>query len=491
MSVRLVTGRYLDLRPVLVIAGTIALGALAGGSVPRATAALDPSWIAVVALLAAAIGLVLLWTRSAVDTLALMFVALIPLPISKTFGGYVLTVADISLILLIPLLGLRLLSSGTRPAFPPSMLLVAGGAVLFAGFLSATGATYTDAVFDEWIRWARTGALALLLGLLLSDGTLGSRAVSVLVGVSGLVAALGVAQFLSGGTFGVVTGLFGIEPVLGGDYLRVGGTFGYANTFAGYLAVTAPFAAYLCISGRTGGERLLGGASLALMGVASLLTFSRGGWFGLVSGLLVLLYLGRRQIGLRGLLSLAGLALALYLIAGHLKIDAIIASRIGETLSGDLASRWGRPAYWSAILGLLNGHELTGLGLGNLVRVNPYVAPGLQQQDAHANSLYLQMLLDAGWLGLAAISVFTASIAFYLVRQLRRAASSSEQAWVAMIIGAWVAFLVSGVFDYLLFSGQMLNLLALLLAFSFAAAVRGEERAKQPASVEVLGMACP
>ncbi|HYG80469.1 MAG TPA: O-antigen ligase family protein, partial [Pyrinomonadaceae bacterium] len=149
----------------------------------------------------------------------------------------------------------------------------------------------------------------------------------------------------------------------------VGGMFGNPNDMALFLVMMVPLAAGMLLATRLLVAKLVYGACALLMVAATLITFSRGGFFGLVCVLLVLAW----KVGRRHRLSV----IACSLLAGVLMM-ALMPGGLVERLSsmfgagdseaaGSAVSRWAllMRSVWVSIR-----HPLLGVGMGNFHTVS-------------------------------------------------------------------------------------------------------------------------
>jgi len=303
----------------------------------------------------------------------------------------------------------------------PFYLLLAG---LLVGLVALPG---------PWPGWATFASLAL--GALVYS--LCSRAAAA--GRAGGIAALLVAISLAG-----VPLAFGPDPV---DHRKVTTFNAWAyrlgehlpaiilpapnpNAVAGLLAIALALAVAVALHNH-GRRRLLAAAGVILTAGSLLLTASRTGWCAGAAALFVVAAgRGRRQATVA--LALSGLAMAALLGA-----SPALGSAIDLTI---------RHSLWQATIAMVRDHAITGIGLGRVAQAGVIVsgAFGQARLEATHNAL-LQLWADAGLLGLAAW-------AWALLRlgrsMLAPAAQRSAPTWaIAGLYGAFVAFLVQGLFE--------------------------------------------
>jgi putative inorganic carbon (HCO3(-)) transporter len=145
-------------------------------------------------------------------------------------------------------------------------------------------------------------------------------------------------------------------------------------------------------------------ATLLITGGVVMLTQSRGGWFGLAIGLLVLLAWssrGGRWFG--GIVTLAGIAAVVWL--GPRKIGDSIMSGIGGT-SGVGSSIDGRLEVWNRAIYGISDFPFTGMGMNTFRKVvhvlYPFFLTSPDTDIAHCHNQLLQTALDLGIPGLVA-----------------------------------------------------------------------------------------
>jgi O-antigen ligase len=174
---------------------------------------------------------------------------------------------------------------------------------------------------------------------------------------------------------------------------RAYGTLGNANVLGAYLAMLMGYAYYELSQARSAGGRLIAANSLAIIGLALLLTLSHSAWLGLFAGALILIAGGQFRVlsrrwqiasGVMGLLILAAAA-------------PIVLNR-----STDLAQRAG---IWTDSLRLIASRPILGFGPDTVglvfprFQTAPWVSGYVQIDKAHSE--LLQVAATQGLVGLA------------------------------------------------------------------------------------------
>ncbi len=184
----------------------------------------------------------------------------------------------------------------------------------------------------------------------------------------------------------------------------------------------------------------------ALMALTLLRTDSRGGWLGLLAGLVVFFALaGRRQV------RVAAVVLALLLVAAALGTGPggrPLAQRVESVL--DPALNENRIVLARAAVAIFRDHPLVGTGLNTFSLVHPsYTAASRPRMRPHsaAHNIFLNMAAEGGLLGLASFLAVVGALGAAGWRWWRRARSPGEAATAAAVLAAYVGMLVHDQFD--------------------------------------------
>ncbi len=326
-------------------------------------------------------------------------------------------------------------------AVPLPMALVAVLAPFRARVLAAAGALSGGGA-PAWasLGWGGAGGLAwwsLLLALALWYAVLrdhlGSRRHLALT--AGLIFAVAAAEAL----YGMLQALVPSLGVLWVDYIPGGlgnarGTWINRNHFAGFLEMATPLGLGLVLSQVTWGGRtvlktfftaerpqrqFLLTMGLAVMVLALLFSKSRAGITGGFLGFAVFVLLARRGTGrlpLSAWLVIGGLAALVAFYAGRIGTAPIV-ERFLQLDS--LESGNGRLDFWRDSLQIVADHP-AGIGLAAFERVFAvYNVSSMIDQRAvdHLHNDVLQLLVEGGGVGFAAL---VAGFAAFMARRLRR-----------------------------------------------------------------------
>lgn len=183
---------------------------------------------------------------------------------------------------------------------------------------------------------------------------------------------------------------------------RVYATLQNPNVLSEYLLLVIPFAAAGMLGAKTLRTRLLYLGAFSVMCICMVLTFSRGGWLGLLlAGAVFLVLLNPKFIWL-GIIGMVGLALMM---------PATVINRF--TSIGNMAdgSTYYRVSIWLATIAMLKDYWFCGIGPGTTAFNMVFPAYSYAASSAqHAHNLFLQLICDSGICGIlsfaAALFVF-------------------------------------------------------------------------------------
>ncbi|WP_352431836.1 O-antigen ligase family protein [Pyrinomonas sp.] len=261
------------------------------------------------------------------------------------------------------------------------------------------------------------------------------------------------------------------------------GPFINRHHFAGYmeLALALPLAIALAGGAVEADRRLLYGFAAGLMGIALIMTNSRGGLVSLVAEIIFLISLTEFRArkaeeltaadaasGWRPVLVRLGVSFALLfaIVFGSLLYggEESLSRFIGTVNSQDPTT--GRAHFWSVTLDIIRDRPLLGVGLGAYsVAYTRYDTRGGQFRVEQAHNDYLQTLSDAGVIGAALGLLFI--VALFRLGFLRR--QSRDPFRRAVATGAMTgcfAVLVHSFFDFTLHTTANALLFLLLAALA-------------------------
>ena len=259
------------------------------------------------------------------------------------------------------------------------------------------------------------------------------------------------------------------------------GPFINRHHFAGYMELTIALPLGLLFAGAVDKEkRLLFIFIAGLMGVALVMTASRGGIISLIAEILffaIVTAIFRKpteerhrrksrlkavgvRLALAGVL-LFGLFIGVLTLGGEMSLNRLIVDSVN---TNDPTT--GRAHFWSVTLQIIKAHPLIGTGLGafGVVYTKFDTRNGLFRLE-QAHNDYLQVLSDGGIIG-AALALAFVGLLFY--RALVRARSNDDfRRGVALAsLGGCFAVLVHSFFDFTLHTTSNALLFLVLAALA-------------------------
>jgi putative inorganic carbon (HCO3(-)) transporter len=294
---------------------------------------------------------------------------------------------------------------------PLSYLAIA--AVWLLGASSVLYAAHPDESLDAFERLSKDVLFAVIILMVVMDGTMLRRLVWSLISAGAIMSAITVYQALTGSFddsfFGL--GKAEIHQIVGdiSDH-RPGGPLGDPNMYAQVLVLIVPLTAERTVNGENLLARLVAGATSVLCTLAIIFTYSRGGLLALlvVWAVLALPLVRRPRVALL-VIVLAGFV-ASFVPSSYidrltkLEVAALAASGGSEDVSLE-----GRTAEMLVAWRMFLDHPVLGVGLENYPRhFQPYVQKlGLRarHEDRKSHSLYLQIAAERGALGILAFTV--------------------------------------------------------------------------------------
>ncbi|MBW4436405.1 MAG: O-antigen ligase family protein [Pleurocapsa minor GSE-CHR-MK-17-07R] len=399
-----------------------------------------------------------------------------------TYNGMLNPASQVGTIVVLGLLALAVLviRRGIRPGvtlFDASLLFWIGA---FALSTLANLDDFRRISIGLWFMGAYLLGITCLTGLLRGGALKRTHVLDALLAGGVLMVVFGGAQ--------LSLGLQSATPTL----VRPVGTLGNPNSLAGVIVVLLPIAITRLLTVRAPlGRVLLTVYALALL-VLLAASFSRGGWIGGFTGLVVLgLLLAARG----GYLSRAGVSRWWGARSGRGRgiVVAVVAAGIVGLVAGAIAftgtfSLGGRSLdlrtfiYESAITQFaerpLTGHGLFTFGAG-LARLNPTPPT---EPHSHAHNLPLNVAAELGLVGLLALGLSAVAI-IVLARRALRAASSREYRLLAGACAGIVAFAVHHLTDQPAMNPAVMVTLLLALVVVIAPEPDGAESSGRAKSI--------
>ena len=339
--------------------------------------------------------------------------------------------------------------------------VLAALAVVAATLLSIVVARYPDSVIRETLK-----ALEYAVVFILAFAAYRSDPDSKLIGATVVVMTFAVCAASLAQEF------IGAPSVLlmnGHPTPRIAGPLEGPNQLAGYLDISLALLFAFAVQSR---RRMLF-AALFVAALTDVLTFSRGGMAGGVAAVIATAFAGGRSR--RAIAATAAGALSGAIVAAGW---GFLAHTFGLARFWDLsASAYAggvgtRPQLWRAALALWRAHPLLGVGAGNFeIEAS---STHLTNAHTHANSLYLQSLVEGG------IPLLLANAWVLVLSFMTFARNAARSPLVAGAFGASVGLAVHQTVDLLIFYPKVGTWWWIVLALG--AASLGVRRVTEPAA---------
>jgi O-antigen ligase len=417
-------------------------------------------WIGIVAYLLAFVVIAVATRRRAIYGVAALIVA-DPFALYRDVSETTLTLPKVALIAVITALASRpevwRAAGGALSARPARALLVCGGALVLATALSIVQAEHVVPAIRETFKAIE---YVVLFATVLVAARLDPQEMPVRIAFELTLAAVALVA-LSQEILGAPSGFwFFNHPIP-----RIAGPLEGPNQLAGYLGLMLPVVAAFTLLRRPSGAELtlLGAAAMTLV-----LTLSRSGVVAAVFALMLVFVLAptpRRHAALASLLVGALAGFGVLVVYGSTSLLARFSSFAEVERSGGVGTR---AQLWHAAFALWRQHPVLGIGAGNFELEIGKVGPaGIR---THANSLYLQALVEGGVpLLLATVATVVPSIVTFVRGPLRD----------PLVLGALAAsagLAVHQIFDFLVFYPKVGGMWWILLGLGVARVCATSER---------------
>jgi putative inorganic carbon (HCO3(-)) transporter len=227
---------------------------------------------------------------------------------------------------------------------------------------------------------------------------------------------------------------------------RAAATFGNANALAAYLAMALAVGVNEYLRATSTSDRILAGNAVAMLAIALVLSFGRGGWVGGVVGVMIVIAIARPSLrritvmacAAAGLIAAIVLAIAI-LGAGGAPIAQSTAARVLSLFDPTSGTGAIRLHIWKDTLAMIASRPLVGYGPDNFGLVFPTFQTGSWARRSlidESHSELLQIVATQGILGLAAF-------AWLCIAFVRLWWRGRHQLLASGVLGACVAYLLT------------------------------------------------
>lgn len=335
-----------------------------------------------------------------------------------------------------------------------------------AGGIGSIPSTISVAPF--WTRLAATHFVALLIffsGMLaVTNSVRRIRKLVILITVFGFIFAF----------FAILQSVLSPDKIYGiyeSKYAEPFGSFVNRHNFAAFMEMSIAVPLGLLFAGAVEKDkRLIYATAIGLMGIALLLSGSRGGFVSITAGVVFLVILATGSRGTRDKVLKAVLAvvlLAVFVVGSILVGGESSLTRLAETAASDNFST-NRIQIWSVTLDVIGNHMPFGAGLGAFgVAYTPFDPNSGFERVEQAHNDYLEVLADAGIVG----AIIGAFFLFRLFRTGLLNVKVENRYRRGVALGAFAgcfSILVHSAFDFVLHITAVtllfLTLMALLVA---------------------------
>ncbi len=265
-----------------------------------------------------------------------------------------------------------------------------------------------------------------------------------------------------------------IYGIYGSRYANPFGSFVNRHNFAAYVEMTMCLPLGLLFAGAVKRDkRLLYITAISLMGIALLLSGSRGGFVALLAGIMLMVLLTTESGSRRNLALRVGAAVLLVIavVGGAIFVGGESSlTRFAETaVSADISTN--RMHIWGVTLKVIASNLPFGAGFGAFgAAYTPFDSLSGLERVEQAHNDYLQVLADAGIVGLLIGLAFL----YWFFRISLKNTKTSNTYRRGVAIGAFAgcfAILVHSLFDFVLhttaISVLFLTLIALIVASGY------------------------
>ncbi len=238
--------------------------------------------------------------------------------------------------------------------------------------------------------------------------------------------------------------------------LRPGGVSGDCNYFASSALITLPMAYYFWRASSRLWISILCLSSIGMSLIAMMLGASRGGFLGLLAGLLMIIWRSKAKI--RNMVVISATVGPVVFLVPSSPLQRLIHPEYADHLGADI-----RIMLWKAGLRMIQAHPVFGIGLGSFISMSGvyedrsvFYGTATEKMQGLACNAFLELTAELGFIGLIVFSGILVATYISLDRVRRRTADGKPNLLnltANSLQIALVAFSVSLVF----LSGQYLK----------------------------------
>lgn len=328
-----------------------------------------------------------------------------------------------------------------------------------------------SAAIEGWTKLTLYLVLFALMARVLRSSRVRSFLIVVYLLVALLVSVYGLQQWFSG-TAALATWVDPESPLA--KTTRVYSYLGNPNLLAAYLVPAFTFSIAAIFAWRRWLPKALAATMAIVNGTCLVLTFSRGGWIGMVVALLVLLALLFHwyNVGLPKFWRTWGIPIVIGGLVGVLVLGVLAVPPLRDRASSIFAGRDDssnnfRVNVWQSVIEMIKARPVLGIGPGNDAFNKIY--PLYQRARFSALSAYsilLEVAVETGFIGVTCflgLLFVTFFLGWNQLQQLRRL-RNPEAFWLMAAIATLLGMLSHGFVDTVLYRPQVNTLWWLMFA---------------------------
>jgi O-antigen ligase len=238
--------------------------------------------------------------------------------------------------------------------------------------------------------------------------------------------------------------------------LRPGGVSGDCNYFASSALITLPMAYYFWRASSRSWITILCFSSIGMSLMAMMLGASRGGFLGLLAGLLMIIWRSKAKI--RNMVLISSTVGPVVFLVPSSPLQRLIHPEYADHLGADI-----RIMLWKAGWRMIQAHPLFGVGLGNFISMSGvyedrsvFYGTATEKMQGLACNAFLELTAELGIIGLI---VFTGIlVATYLsLDRVRRRTADGKPNLLNIAANSLQVALVSFSVSLVFLSGQYLK----------------------------------
>ena len=246
-----------------------------------------------------------------------------------------------------------------------------------------------------------------------------------------------------------VIGIININHI--GEGYRAVSFFGNPNPLAGYANLIIPVSFGMLMTSVCLWERITLGIFTVLSIIIWILTFSRSAWVSLVLTMILLFFLAKVKKKRVVLLSVVFLAIsAILLLFSNINRGEFTKTTTLNAAKGSLGVR---ALGYQIGFNMVKDDLVLGIGIGNYPLLIKKYTKVYEFVRHHLHSLYLQIFVETGILGLCTFVFWLVCIVRYLVSSLKALEMTGNYSLFVGLVGGVIVYLFNNLADVLTVHG--------------------------------------